>query len=328
MGHRYLPLILCFALAFAAASGGVSTAARADVLIGVNEAAPVHVHVARALCRTIGPTLGEGRCQVQRIGGGHAAAPIAVLSDVRNNTIEIGLTQSDWVHHAFGGTGPVEFMDVRFENLRTLFVLHGEPFTVVARRDAGIGGLDDLVGKRVNIGVPGSNQRLVMQQVMAAKGWTRDSFQLADELTGPEQSLALCHNRIQAMVVTVAHPDPAIGKTLQLCDAEIVPIGGAAVDDLIEEKPYFAFATIPAATYEGQTAAVQTFGVRVVAVVSEDMSEADAYGIVEAVVQNLDTIKRLHPALGGVRAKAMTRGGISAPIHAGVAKYFREKGIM
>ena len=323
-----VPLAAAFVVAISAAGMGSSDRVRAaDVIIGAGDEAPVHFHLGRAICRAISKSIEGETCQTERIEGGHAAEPLAVLGEVRNGAIEIGIVPSDWVHHAFTGSGPVEFMDVGFENLRILMLLHGEPFTVVARRDAGISKLADLAGKRVNIGVPGSDQRVVMQQVMAAMGWSRDSFALADELTGPEQSLALCHDRIQAMVAIVAHPDAGLAKTMALCDAELVEIAGAEIDDLVADKAYFSVTEIPAGSYENQNAAVKTFGVRVVAVVSEDMPDATAYDIVQAVVGNFNRFKRLHPALRQLRPQDMKSDGESVPMHPGAIRKFSEIGM-
>ncbi len=299
----------------------------ADVIIGAGDESPVHFNVGRALCRAISKSKQAMSCEVERIVGRDAAEPLAVLGHLRDGAIEIGVAPSDWLYHAYNASGPVEFMDVKFENLRTLLLLHGEPFTVVARRDAGISTLADLAGKRVNIGVPGSDQRVVMQQVMTAMGWSRDSFTLADELTGPEQSLALCHDRIQAMVAIVAHPDAALAKTMALCDAELVEIAGPEIAGLVADKPYFSVTEIPAETYENQTAAVKTFGVRVVAVVSEDMPDTMAYDIVQAVFGNFDRFKRLHPALRQLRAQDMKSEGDSAPMHPGAIRKFSEIGL-
>ena len=323
-----VPLAAAFVVAISAAGMGSSDRVRAaDVIIGAGDEAPVHFHLGRAICRAISTSIEGETCQTERIEGRDAAEPLAVLGEVRNGAIEIGIVPSDWVHHAFTGSGPVEFMDVGFENLRILMLLHGEPFTVIARRDAGISKLADLAGKRVNIGVPGSDQRVVMQQVMAAMGWSRDSFALADELTGPEQSLALCHDRIQAMVAIVAHPDAGLAKTMALCDAELVEIAGAEIDDLVADKAYFSVTEIPAGSYENQNAAVKTFGVRVVAVVSEDMPDATAYDIVQAVVGNFNRFKRLHPALRQLRPQDMKSDGESVPMHPGAIRKFSEIGM-
>ena len=162
---------------------------------------------------------------------------------------------------------------------------------------------------------------------MTAMGWSRDSFTLADELDGPEQSLALCHDRIQAMVAIVAHPDAGLAKTMALCDAELVEIAGAEIDDLVADKAYFSVTEIPAGSYENQNAAVKTFGVRVVAVVSEDMPDATAYDIVQAVVGNFNRFKRLHPALRQLRPQDMKSDGESVPMHPGAIRKFSEIGM-
>lgn len=310
------------------ATAGAGPVAAADFVIGVGDSARLHFHVGRALCRVIKRSIQGVSCEALKIVGRDQAEPLAVLNNVRNSSIEIGIVQSDWVHHTYEGTGPVKSMDVKFTNLRTLFVLHGEPFTVIARQDARVTKLDDLAGKRVNIGQPRSRQRVVMEQVMAAKGWTRDSFQVADELAGPEQSLALCHNRIQAMVVSVAHPDTDVGKTLKLCGAEIVEITGPAIDKLIAQEPYFTAITIPAGTYKSQAKAVKTFGARIAAVTSEEVPEDLVYAVVKAVFENLDSFKRLHPGLRHLQAKDLMKNGITAPLHPGAVRYFRETGMM
>jgi hypothetical protein len=319
---------MAFVIAIVAAGAGSSNRARAaDVIIGAGDESPLHFNVGRALCRAISKSTLAMSCEVERIVGGDAAEPLAVLGNLRDGTIDIGIAPSDWLYHAYKASGPVEFMDVRFENLRILMLLQGEPFTVIARRDSGITKLADLAGKRVNIGVPGSDQRVVMQQVMTAMGWSRDSFTLTDELTGAEQSLALCHNRIQAMVAIVAHPAAALAKTMALCDAELVEITGPEIAKLIADKPYFSVTEIPAGTYENQPTAVKTFGVRVVAVVSEDMSDTTAYDIVQAVFGNFDSFKRLHPALRTLRPQDMKSKGDSAPMHPGALRKFSEIGM-
>ena len=328
MSTGMAPLAMAIVVAIYAAGIGSSDRARAaDVIIGAGDESPVHFNVGRALCRAISKSKQAMSCEVERIVGRDAAEPLAVLGNLRDGAIEIGIAPSDWLYHAYNASGPVEFMDVGFENLRTLLLLHGEPFTVVARRDAGIAKLADLAGKRVNIGVPGSDQRVVMQQVMTAMGWSRDSFTLADELTGPEQSLALCHDRIQAMVAIVAHPDAALAKTMALCDAELVEVAGAEITGLVADKPYFSITEIPAGSYENQAAAVKTFGIRVVAVVTEDMPDTTAYDIVHAVFGNFDRFKRLHPALRPLRPQDMKSEGDGAPMHPGAIRRFSEIGM-
>jgi len=310
------------------AIGASSSSFAADVLIGAGSNAATHFDVGRAICRQIQTASNGATCEAQSIEGGDAAEPIAVLSGVRTGLIEVGVVPSDWQYHAAQGTGPFEFMDVKFDSIRSLFSLHSEPFTLVARRDAGIDGLDDLAGKRISIGNPGTNRRAIMDMVMAAKGWTGKSFQLTEELTELEQSLALCHARVQAIVLTVAHPDTALAKTLELCDAKPVQVTGAEIDKLMVDSGYLVAAEIPGGSYAMIGNATQTFGVVVTAVSSEDLADDDAYDIVKAVFESLDKFKRLHPALGNLVPKRMVTDGLSAPMHPGAIRYFKERGML
>jgi len=327
MGKRTIPLAWMVTLLLASAAYAAGTLA-ADLIIGTGTTANVHTSVGRAICRLIQKSDPGTTCEVATVEGRDAAEPLAVLTEVRNGAMEIGVVQSDWQYHAFQGTGPVEFTDVSFENLRSLFSLHGELFTVIARRDAGIESIDDLVGKRVNIGNPGSNQRAIMNMVMDAKGWTQDTFQFVDELSDAEQLLALCHNRVQAVVSVVSHPDDRIAKALKLCDAKVIPVSGAAIDKLVADNRFLALSEVPMGAYAKSNGLIPTFGVMVTAVTSSDLDDETAYRVVKSVFDNLADMKRLHRALGNLLPGRMITAGLSAPLHPGAARYYREKGMM
>ncbi len=329
MGIRSTPLALGFAVvsAVTVALSPVPLWAQ-DVLIGTGSAEAAHRDIGRLICRQVSKSPGEASCGVLPIEGRDAAEPLAVLIGVHNAGVDMGLVTSDWQFYATSGTGPVAFMDVKFDSLRALFSLHSEPFTLVARRDSGISGLDDLAGKRVNIGHPGSRQRTLMERVMQAKNWTSGSFQLAEELNESEQSLALCHNRVQAMVLAVAHPDPELAKTLEICDAQIVTVAGAEIAALVGDNPYFAATEVPAGLYAGQEKAVKTFGLLVTAVSSEDIDEETIYAATKSVIDSLPDLRRRHPALGALSPDGMMKDGLSAPLHPGALRYYRERGMM
>jgi TRAP transporter TAXI family solute receptor len=327
MGERATRLILGFAIAL----GGAGTPASgfaADMIIGTGSEARVHYTVGRSICRQVQRGAQGATCEVLRIEGQDAPEPLAVLGHVRVGTIDVGLVQSDWQYYAFTGTGPAEFMDVTFDNLRSLFSLQGEPFTIIARRDSAIDTLDDLAGKRINIGNPGSSQRVIMEMVMKARGWTRESFQFVDELNAAEQSLALCHNRVQAIVATVSHPDDGVAKALELCDAKVIEVAGTEIDKLIADNRFLAATEVPAGIYKQVEAPVRTFGIKVTAVSSTDIDDDTVYAVVKTVFDNLNTIKRIHRALGNLLPGRMMTDGLSAPLHPGAKRYFREKGMM
>lgn len=139
------------------------------------------------------------------------------------------------------------------ENLRTVFSVHPEPFTVVARADAGITSFEDLKGKRVNVGNPGSGQRGTMEVLMAEMGWTMDDFAVAAALQAAEQSQALCDNNIDAMIYTVGHPSGSIQEATTACDSVLVPVQNDATASLVEKTASTAPPRSPAACIAAPT---------------------------------------------------------------------------
>ena len=175
------------------------------------------------------------------------------------------------------------------------FSVHPEPFTVVARKDSGIKNFQDLKGKRVNVGNPGSGQRGTMEVVMKAFGWTMDDFKLASELKSAEQSQALCDNKVDAMVFTVGHPSGSIQEAATSCDSVLVNVTGPEIDKLVEENSYYRKATILGGMYRGTDEDVNTFGVGATFVSSAMVPEDVIYQVVKAVFENFDDFKKLHP---------------------------------
>jgi uncharacterized protein len=314
---------LCL-LAVAVAALFGSPAWAAEIAVGTGSKTGVYFHVGRAICRL----LNEGTNEHGIACESHSTAgSIFNLKNVRAGKLQIAVAQSDWQYHALKGTKRFT-EDGPDPKLRALFSAHGEPFTLVARRDAPIRKLDDLVGKRVNIGNPGSGQRATMAVVMEAKGWTEDTFMLAEQLPASQQSLALCHDRIQAMIYTVGHPNASVGKAVGLCDAVIVEVKDKAIDKLVADNPFYAYTDVPGGIYGGNPNAVTTFGVGATVVSSADVDEETIYTVVRTVFENLDRFKRMHPAFGPLLPRRMIRDGLSAPLHPGAVRYFREKGLM
>ncbi|MGC9419104.1 MAG: TAXI family TRAP transporter solute-binding subunit [Rhodovulum sp.] len=297
-------------------------AAEEFITIGTGGVTGVYYPTGGAICRLVNKGRKEHgiRCSVESTGGS-----VYNLNTIRAGELEFGVAQSDWQYHAYNGTSRFEEAGP-FENLRAVFSVHPEPFTVVARADSGIANFEDLKGKRVNIGNPGSGQRGTMEVVMEAMGWTMDDFELATELKAAEQSAALCDNQIDAMVYTVGHPSGSIQEATTACDSVLVNVTGDAIETLIEERPYYRHATIPGGMYRGTDEDVTTFGVGATFVTSADVSEEAVYQVVKAVFENFDDFKGLHPAFANLKAEEMIKDGLSAPLHEGAARYYREKG--
>lgn len=293
-----------------------------EIAIGTASRAGVYFQVGQAICRLLNAETAQHGvvCKALPTDGS-----IDNLRQIRAAKRQLGIVQSDWQYHAVNGTGTFEAVGSDTD-LRALFSVHGESFTVVARRDAGIESFDDLKGKRVNIGNPGSGQRATLEVLMAAKGWDKNVFSLANELSASEQSLALCHDRVQAMVYVVGHPNASVAQAVNLCDAFIVPVTGPVVDRLLADNPYYARAQVPGGAYKGNPKPVGTFGVKATVVASTKLSPDTAYLLVKTVFENLDDFKKQHPAFANLEAADMIKDGLSAPLHDGALRYYREKG--
>ena len=302
----------------------VTTAAADSLIIGTGSTSGVYYQVGRAICHLIERrrTMPGTRCRAVPTAGS-----IFNLQNLRAGRLQLGVVQSDWQYHAVEGSGPfVE--DGPDAKLRAVFSVHGEPFTLVARRDSGIRRLQDLPGKRVNIGNPGSGQRATMEVVMAAMGWDKRTFSLADELPASQQSLALCHDRVQAMVYTVGHPNASVAQALGICKASIVEVSGPEIDRLVAENPYYAKTEVSPDIYTGNPAAVRTFGVKATVLASADVDTEMIYAVVKTVFDNFETFKGMHPAFGSLTPEQMITDGLSAPLHFGARRYFVQQGLI
>ncbi|MFW5678514.1 MAG: TAXI family TRAP transporter solute-binding subunit [Rhodosalinus sp.] len=294
------------------------------ITIGTGGVTGVYYPTGGAICRLVNRDRQEHgiRCSVESTGGS-----IDNINTIRAGELEFGVAQSDWQYHAYNGSSRFE-EEGAFEELRAVFSVHPEPFTVVARADAGIETFDDLKGKRVNVGNPGSGQRGTMEVIMEAMGWTMDDFELATELRAAEQSAALCDNQIDAMVYTVGHPAGSIQEATTSCDSVLVTVDNDTIRELVEERPYYRMATIPGGMYRGNDEDVTTFGVGATFVSSADVSEDAVYTVVKAVFENFDDFKELHPAFAVLEKEEMVSDGLSAPLHAGAEEYYSEAGLI
>ncbi|MCD9147923.1 TAXI family TRAP transporter solute-binding subunit [Pseudophaeobacter flagellatus] len=292
------------------------------ITIGTGGVTGVYYPTGGAICRLVNKNRKEHgfKCAVESTGGS-----VYNINTIREGELQFGVAQSDWQHHAYHGTSKFSEQGP-FEGLRAVFSVHPEPFTVVARADAGITTFDDLKGKRVNIGNPGSGQRGTMEVLMNAKGWGMEDFALATELKAAEQSAALCDNQIDAMVYTVGHPSGSIQEATTACDSVLVTVDGDAVTKLVGDNAFYRTATIPGGMYRGSDEDTQTFGVGATFVTSTDVADEAVYAVVKSVFENFDAFRKLHPAFAHLKPEEMIADGLSAPLHDGAAQYYREQG--
>ena len=319
-------------LAASVSFSGDATAANKKRFITIGTGGPTGVYfvVGNAICRMIHKEAAEGR-KKGRKHGIRCSAPSTGgstynIGQISQGELDFGVAQSDWQYHAYKGDRPDKVKP--FKKLRAVFSVHPEPFQMIVGANSGIKSWDDLKGKRVNIGNPGSGQRGTMEVLMAAHGTKVSDFRSATELTSTEQSKALCDGKIDAYGYTVGVPNAGVAVATDGCNARIINLNSSVEKGLVNKNPYYAFATIPKGTYKTSTADVTTFGVKATFVTSADVPDDIVYEVVRAVFENLDDFRKLHPAFRNLDPKHMIKDGLSAPLHPGAIKYYKEKGWM
>ena len=109
---------------------------------------------------------------------------------------------------------------------------------------------------------------------------------------------------------------------------KLVDVSGPEIDKLVADNPFYRVATIPGGMYSGNDSDTTTFGVGATFVTSADVSEEVAYVVAKAVMSNLDDFRGLHPAFANLDASQMVRDGLSAPLHPGAERAYRELGLI
>jgi hypothetical protein len=313
---------LVFAALAAFAAAPAAHAQQKFITIGTGGVTGVYYAAGGAICRLVNKDRARHgiRCSVESTGGS-----VFNINTIRAGELDMGVAQSDVHYNATRGFGPFKDSGA-FAELRAVMSLHPEPFTVLSRKEANIKSFADFKGKKFNVGNPGSGTRASMEELLGAMGWKMSDFALASELKADEHGPALCDGKIDGFFYGVGHPSANIQDPTTTCGAKLVSLTGPAVDKLVKERPYYAYASIPGGLYPNNPQETKTYGVLATMVSSSKIPADTVYAVVKAVFDNFDEFKKLHPALAVLDPKAMVSDGLSAPLHDGAAKYYREKG--
>lgn len=313
-------------LAALMAGGLLATPAMAQkqqfISIGTGGVTGVYYPTGGAICRLVNKMRKKTgiRCSAESTGGS-----IYNINTIKAGELEFGVAQSDWQHHAYHGTS--KFKGKQFKKIRAVFSVHPEPVTVIASAASGIKTVADLKGKRVNIGNPGSGTRGTWEVMEAALGWKRSDLKLAASMKSSETAQAVCDGKLDAYFWLVGHPSALTQESLASCATRLVHVAGPAIDKLVADNAYYRTATIPAKMYKSEED-IKTFGVGATFVTSADVPDVVVYTVVKAVFDNFGQFKKLHPAFANLKEKEMIKDSLSAPLHPGAIKYYKERGWM
>lgn len=319
--------VTALAATLAISAGFASPTALAQqkfVTIGTGGVTGVYYAAGGAICRLMNKDRAKTgiRCSVESTGGS-----VYNINTIKAGELDFGVAQSDVQYNAVKGTS--QFKDGgAVGELRAVFSVHPEPLVVLARKEANVKSLADFKGKRFNVGNPGSGTRATVETLLEGSGMKMSDFSLASELKADEHGPALCDNKIDGFAYVVGNPSANIQDPTTTCGAKLVKITGPAVDKLVSTYPYYAPATVPGGMYAGNADATKTYGVVATFVSSSKVSSETVYLMVKAVFDNFEDFKKLHPAFAHLDPKEMIKNGLSAPLHDGAAKYYKEKGWM
>ena len=323
MRQSFKPAVLAAAAALVATLAAAPAVAQQKfITIGTGGVTGVYYAAGGAICRLVNKDRAKHgiRCSVESTGGS-----VFNINTIKAGELDLGFAQSDVQYNAAKGLG--NFKDAgAYGDLRAVFSVHPEPFTVLARKEANIKSFADFKGKRFNVGNPGSGTRASLEELLVASGGKLTDFALASELKADEHGAALCDGKIDGFFYGVGHPSANIQDPTTACGAKLVSLTGPAIDKLVADMPYYAKAVIPGGLYPNNPDATNTYGVLATVVASSKAPAESVYQVVKAVFENFDEFKKLHPALANLKPESMVKDGLSAPLHEGAIRYYKEKG--
>ena len=328
MTERGRPIVLALLLLLFGAAAAPAQDTRPPVngerptlRIGTNLVAGLYYPAGGALCRAVAKS-GEIRCLVESTNGSTSNIKGLLAGD-----LDFGIVQSDWQYHAVQGTAT--FRDGgAVKSLRSVMALHAEPLTLIARDGAGIENFEQLKGKRIAAGPPDSGQRILFDILTAAYGWRAQEIGTINAAAPDEAAQSFCAGEFDAMLLMGNHPNALTQRLLNACKGKLVAIAGPAVTKTLSDRRYYAPATIPAGLYNAAQPEIATLGVRATLVSTDKVASELVYALVKAVTENFPEFIAQHPGLSGLKREEIAEHGLTAPMHDGAVRYFREVGLI
>jgi uncharacterized protein len=253
-----------------------------------------------------------------------AGASVANAQLLARKDIESAFVAADILDAAYNGKGQFEGKAVK--NLRALGALYPEQVQLVTLASANVQGFKDLKGKSVSSGSPGSGQWQLLGDLLEAHGMTRKD--IGEDLSSFTQSVdKIKDGNLVASLITAGAPTSSVSDLANAREIRIVPLAGPEIENMRKKQPYYANVQLPANTYKGQTAPVNTLAVMAVWATHDGVSDQLAYEVTKALFENTETLGQVHPKGKEIALKTALQS-VSIPLHPGAEKYYREKGLI
>ncbi len=292
------------------------------VAIGTGGITGVYYATGGAICRMVNRTrVDHGmRCREES-----SAGSVVNLDSLRRGVVNFAMVQSDLHFQAFTGQGSYAKAGPQ-EDLRSVFSIYPELITIVASKANPANSLDGLKNQRISLGMLGTGTRATVDTVLNKQAWTFNDMQPVVERSPDEQSYALCDDKIDAYVLVAGHPSPNVMRAVKECQAHLLGLPHAVINQMVTDHPYLVASDIPAGIYPEISKAVPSVGLMATLMTSSSVNESTVYAVTRAVFENLEEFKKLHPTFSRLEPKNMIKDGLTAPLHPGALRYFKEKG--
>ncbi|NBQ88552.1 MAG: TAXI family TRAP transporter solute-binding subunit [Betaproteobacteria bacterium] len=253
-----------------------------------------------------------------------AGASVGNAQLLGKRDIESAFVAADILDAAYNGKS--QFDKGALKNLRALGALYPETVQLVVRADSGINSVRDLKGKSISSGAPGSGQYQLVTDLLKAYGLSRNDVK--EDLSSFTQAMdKIKDGNLHATLITAGVPVAAITDFAQSHPLKVLPLSGNELASLLKEQPYYTRVQLPANTYKGQSAPVDTLAVMAVWATHDAVPDNVAYEVTKALYENVAIMGQVHVQGKNITLNNATAVG-TAPLHPGAARYYREKGIL
>lgn len=290
------------------------------MLIGTGSVQGVYFPVGGVICRLLNRhrSLHNMRCSLESTGGS-----IYNLRELRQGNFDIVFAQSDWQYHAYHGTSTFREEGAN-PDLRAVLALEPDPLALIVKKDSDITSFNALEGRTVSFGYARSLQHRIINTLLEAKGWDDDNFKSVRRMSDTKQVGELCADRVEAILLLSSSLTDYLRDLDETCELRLVAIDDPHVAKIIEEKPYIRTGRILSGQHLDSKVDTQSFGYGATFVALESTSPKAIYHVVKEIVENFKDFQSLHPSLKSLSIKELPYAGISAPLHPGAIRYYRE----